>query len=104
MLYPYTEGSHFDWDYYAHKHLPMVAQLLAPALKGWSAAKGVSGARPGSAPAFAAMGQMLFDSAEAFRAGFGPHAKAIGADLANYTTIVPSIQISEVLSPPLGGS
>jgi uncharacterized protein (TIGR02118 family) len=41
------------------------------------------------------MVHMLFDSAEAFQAAFGPHAKVIMADIPNYTDIQPTIQISD---------
>jgi len=33
---------------------------------------------------------------EAFQAAFGPHAKEIMADIPNYTSVQPVIQISEV--------
>ena len=37
------------------------------------------------------------DSVAAFQAGFGPHAKAIMADIPNYTDLSPVMQISEVV-------
>ena len=44
------------------------------------------------------MSRMVFsDSVETFQAGFGPHAKAIIADIANYTDLAPVMQISEVV-------
>jgi uncharacterized protein (TIGR02118 family) len=43
-----------------------------------------------------ALGHLLFDSVEAFQAGFGPHAQEIMADIPNYTNVEPAIQISEV--------
>lgn len=98
VLYPYTEDARFDWAYYAEQHMPMVQEKLGSALKGWSAHKGVSGGRPGSPPAFIAMGHLVFDSVADFTASFGPNARAIGADMANYTDITPSTQISEPLA------
>jgi uncharacterized protein (TIGR02118 family) len=56
----------------------------------------VSGATPGSRPAFVAMGHLYFDSVAEFQSAFGPHADAIMADIPNYTDIQPTIQISEV--------
>jgi uncharacterized protein (TIGR02118 family) len=56
----------------------------------------MSGAAPGSRPAYVAMGHLYFDSAEAFQTAFGPHAQTIMADIPNYTDIQPTIQISEV--------
>jgi uncharacterized protein (TIGR02118 family) len=43
-----------------------------------------------------AIGQLQFDSVEAFQASFGPHAPEIMADIPNYTNTLPIIQISEV--------
>ena len=57
---------------------------------------GLSGAAPGSRPAFIAMGHLYFDTLEAFQAAFGPHAQAFMADIPNYTDIEPTLQISDV--------
>ena len=57
---------------------------------------GLGGGAPGSAPAYAAMGHLLFDSVDAFQAAFGPHTAAIMADIPNYTNVKPEILISEV--------
>jgi uncharacterized protein (TIGR02118 family) len=43
------------------------------------------------------MCQIFCDSIETFQDGFGPHAKAIMADIPNYTDLSPVIQISEVV-------
>ena len=44
-----------------------------------------------------AMCHIFSDSVERFQAGFGPHAKEILADIANYTDLTPVMQISEVV-------
>ena len=43
------------------------------------------------------MCHIFCDSVESFQAAFGPHAKAIMADIANYTDLKPVMQISEVV-------
>jgi uncharacterized protein (TIGR02118 family) len=43
------------------------------------------------------MCHLFSDSIEAFQAGFGPHAREIMGDIANYTDIAPVMQISEVV-------
>ena len=96
VLYPNNEGSNFDMSYYCNSHIPMVRQKLGKGCKGAAVEQGVSGATPGSRPAFIAMGHLYFDSLADFEAAFGPHAKDIMADIANYTDIQPTIQISEV--------
>jgi uncharacterized protein (TIGR02118 family) len=95
VLYPNGEGKKFDMAYYTGKHLPMVKQKLGAALRGMTVDQGVAGGPPGSRPPFVAMVHLAFDSADAFRAAFDPHGKAIMADLPNYTDIQPTIQISE---------
>ena len=96
VLYPNNEGSNFDMSYYCNSHIPMVQQKLGKGCKGVAVEQGVSGATPGSRPAFIAMGHLYFDSLADFQAAFGPHAKDIMADIPNYTDIQPTIQISEV--------
>lgn len=95
VLYPTKEGSRFDFDYYFNTHMPMVAEKLAPTLRGVMADRGMSGPQPDSPPAYVAMAHLLFDSPEAFQTAFGPHAEAIMGDIPNYTDIEPIIQISE---------
>jgi uncharacterized protein (TIGR02118 family) len=96
VLYPNTERSKFDMSYYCYSHIPMVQEKLGRACKGVAVEQGVSGATPGSRPAFVAMGHLYFDSMADFQSAFGPHANAIMADIPNYTDIQPTIQISEV--------
>ncbi|MES2258210.1 MAG: EthD family reductase [Pseudomonadota bacterium] len=97
VLYPNTPGSTFDMDYYCEKHMPMVHEKMAGACVRYSVERGLAGGRPGEPAAYAAIGQMFFDSLPAFQNAFGPHAKAINADIPNYTDVVPVIQISEVV-------
>ena len=96
VLYPNSAGSRFDMTYYLDKHMPMVQQKLAGSLRGASVEQGLGGVHPGSPPAYAAMGHLLFDSIEAFQESFGPHAQGIVGDIPNYTNTQPTIQISEV--------
>ncbi|HXC89803.1 MAG TPA: EthD family reductase [Stellaceae bacterium] len=96
VLYPNRESSKFDMDYYCNSHIPMVRQKLGAACKGAAVEHGLSGAAPGSRPAFIAMGHLYFDTLEAFQAAFGPHAQAFMADIPNYTDIEPTLQISDV--------
>jgi uncharacterized protein (TIGR02118 family) len=96
VLYPNKGGAKFDMGYYFGKHLPMVKQKLGAACKSMTAEQGIAGGAPGSAPAFVAMVHFTFESTDAFEKAFGPHAKEIMADIPNYTTIEPVIQIGDV--------
>lgn len=96
VVYPNTKGSHFDIAYYCKTHIPLVQRLVGTALKGVAVEHGIAGGTPGSAAPYLAIGQLQFDSVEAFQASFGPHAPEIMADIPNYTNTQPIIQISEV--------
>jgi uncharacterized protein (TIGR02118 family) len=76
----------------------MVRTKLGTACKGVAVEQGLGGAAPGSRATYVAMGHLYFDSVEAFQGAFGPHAGAIMGDIPNYTDIMPTIQISEVVS------
>jgi uncharacterized protein (TIGR02118 family) len=89
VLYPKTEGATFDHDYYANSHVPL-------ALKTWGLDsaeidKGIDG------PYEAAV-HFTFADQEALGAAMGaPGTAEVMADVANYTTIVPVTQLSEVV-------
>ncbi len=96
VLYPQTSESRFDMTYYLGTHIPLVRARLAPALRGVLVEQGLSGREPGSPAPFAAICHLSFDSLEAYREAFGPHAAEIAGDLPNFTNIQPTLQISEV--------
>ena len=96
VLYPNQDGAKFDMNYYLGKHIPMVKNLLGPALKGVVVEQGVGGGAPGTKAAYAVLCHLKFDSVEAFQAAFGPHAEKVQADVRNYSSTAPVIQVSEV--------
>jgi uncharacterized protein (TIGR02118 family) len=98
ILYPNIDGARFDMDYYLHTHMPLSIERLGAAegYQGVSVERGIGGGAPGAAPAYVAMCHYLFDSAEAFLAAFNPNAGTLQGDMANFTDIEPTIQISQV--------
>jgi uncharacterized protein (TIGR02118 family) len=52
---------------------------------------------PGAPATYVGMCHIFCDPIESFQASFGPHAKEIMADIANYTGQTPVIQIGEVV-------
>ena len=96
VLYPSTEGTRFDIDYYCNSHMPMVQAECGGALKGMNIDAGIAGGAPGQPAPYFAVGHLLFDSVESFQSAFGPKAGTIMADIPNYTDVSPVIQISEV--------
>ncbi|WP_151638692.1 EthD family reductase [Noviherbaspirillum aerium] len=97
VMYPYTSGARFDHEYYRDKHMPMVKRLMGDSCLNYTVDKGLSGGAPDSPAPYVAMCHIFSESLEAFQTGFGPHAKEILADIANYTDITPVRQISEVV-------
>ena len=97
VLYPSGDGKTFDMDYYCNKHLPMAEGLLGDTMKGVTVEKGLAGGTPDSPAPYAAMGNLYFDSIEAFQTAFGTHMDAIMEDASNYTNIEPIMLISEVM-------
>jgi uncharacterized protein (TIGR02118 family) len=98
VLYPNSEGKRFDHDYYANKHITMIADKIGGAMVKCEIDKGLAGMPPGQPAPFVAAVHMFFDSMESFQGAFGQHAGPIMSDVPNYTDIQPTIQISEVVS------
>jgi uncharacterized protein (TIGR02118 family) len=98
VLYPNGEGKHFDHDYYADKHIAMIADTVGSAMVGCEIDKGVTGMPPGQPAPFVAAVHMKFNSESEFQQAFLPHLAKFLADIPNYTDIAPTVQISEVVS------
>jgi uncharacterized protein (TIGR02118 family) len=97
VLYSNGDGKTFDMDYYCNKHVPMVSGLLGDSVKGATVEKGLGGGTPNTPAPYAAMGNLYFDTVQAFESSFGPNADKIMGDLPNFTNIEPVIQVSEVM-------
>jgi len=91
VFYPKTEGASFDHDYYRDKHVPLACQTWGLDASDAQIDKGVDG------PYEAAV-HFTFDSLEALGASMGAEGtQAVIADVANYTTIQPVMQTSEIV-------
>lgn len=89
ILYPKTEDSTFDMEYYKATHMPMLADALGAACQGWGAVTVTSGK-------WAAMGWAMIDSQAALDAALAEHGAAIMADIPNYTNVAPELIIGDV--------
>jgi uncharacterized protein (TIGR02118 family) len=90
VLYPRTEGATFDHDYYRDSHVPLAVSTWG--LDGADIDKGLDG------PYEAAV-HFTFESIEAIGAAMGqPGTAQVMEDVANYTTITPVMQTSEIVS------
>jgi uncharacterized protein (TIGR02118 family) len=88
VTYPAAEGATFDHEYYAATHVPLCMEVLGA--NRCEIDRGLDG------PAVAAV-HFYFDSMERMQAAFASERMGeVMADLANYTNIVPTSQVSEV--------
>jgi uncharacterized protein (TIGR02118 family) len=89
VFYPSTEGATFDHDYYRDHHVPLALKTWG--LDGAEIDRGVDG------PYIAAV-HFRFESQDAVAAAMGAEGTgAVLADVANYTTITPILQTSEIV-------
>ena len=97
VMYPSTPGARFDHAYYRDTHMPLLKARMGDSCLYYTVDKGLAGGTPDAPPTYIGMCHIFCDSVAAFQAGFGPHAKEIMADIANYTDLAPLLQISEVV-------
>jgi uncharacterized protein (TIGR02118 family) len=92
VLYPNSEGSTFDMEYYLGSHMPMAREALGTALLKDEIWKGLGA--PGDQPAtYQVLLHMYFESPESFGAAFDAHAERIMADIPKYTNVQPVIEL-----------
>ena len=96
IMYPYSDKSSFNMDYYCDKHIPMVEEFFGATCQGITVDEGIIDEDTDQLPAFYAMTHFYFESIEAFQDTFAPHAEKIVGDAVNYTDIEPIIQISNI--------
>ena len=97
VMYPNSPGVRFDHDYYRHKHLPLIESRMGAGLRYYTIDKGLSGKTPDAPPTYVAACHLMCDSLEAYQSSFGPHAQEINGDIRNFTGVIPTVQISEVV-------
>ena len=89
VLYPVTEGATFDHDYYRDQHVPLAVSTWG--LDGAEIDKGIDG------PYVAAV-HFTFESLEAMGEAMSVEGTGdVMLDVANYTTIAPVMQTSEIV-------
>lgn len=89
ILYPATDDSTFDMDYYVSTHMPMLAECIGDACTSWGATSVKTGT-------WAAIGWALVESQEAFDAAMAEHGAKIIGDVANYTNVAPQLVVGDV--------
>ena len=89
IMYPKTDDSTFDMDYYCSTHMPMLAKALGDACTGW-------GASTVGAGAWEAIGWANVESQEAFDVAMKEHGAAIMGDVPNYTNVAPELVVGQI--------
>jgi uncharacterized protein (TIGR02118 family) len=95
VLYPNTEGSTFDYDYYMNSHIPLFVSVAGEYVSGVSVTKGADFLGQ-DAPYLLVTHAELSDEA-AFLAAFAAAADRIMADIPNFTNTTPTIQLGAAL-------
>jgi uncharacterized protein (TIGR02118 family) len=97
VLYPKTDSSTFDHDYYLERHIPLVRSLLTrTGLERIDLMRGQP-ALDGTPPTFELIGLLTFPSVEQLLKGLD-QAGPILADIPNFTNVQPLLQVNEPIS------
>ena len=88
VMYPKSEGSTFDMEYYKTTHMEIVDRTIQPTR--WEIDEGMDGP-------YMAIGHLFFDSPEAMQASMGDAGEAL-ADIPNFTNAEAATQVSTVVS------
>jgi uncharacterized protein (TIGR02118 family) len=96
-MYPNTPGARFNHEYFRDTHMPLVKARLGANCLTYTIDKGLSGNAPGTSAAFVAMSHIFCESLESLAIAFTPHADELRGDIANFTDVTPTVQISEVV-------
>ncbi|HSU33731.1 MAG TPA: EthD family reductase [Bryobacteraceae bacterium] len=97
VLYPKTGQSHFDFDYYLAKHIPMVKDRFERfGLKDVRLMRGAA-TLDGGTPMFELIGELIFPSRQLVQDALGTHGDEIIRDIPMFTNVQPTIQINEML-------
>lgn len=91
-IYPQTETSTFDMDYYLNEHIPLVEELFAPL--SIEVNEGVSGAEDGTPPPYAVMTDITFATLEDLQNAVVTHGAEIIGDIPNFTDVEAQLQIN----------
>jgi uncharacterized protein (TIGR02118 family) len=95
VLYPRSEGSHFDHEYYVDTHIPMVQDRWSD--MGFQSVQLVRGtaALDSTAPAFELIALITFTNLDDLKAALGKYGAEVMADVPNFTNIQALLQFNE---------
>jgi uncharacterized protein (TIGR02118 family) len=93
--YPYANEATFDFDYFRTQHLPEVGKAFGPFGLGYASVLKGEESADGTAPAFFVTTILSFRDEKGARDAAGSDdAKALIADMANFTSVTPVMQFN----------
>jgi uncharacterized protein (TIGR02118 family) len=95
VLYPTTDSSTFDHDYYASTHMGLVGEHMGPHIQSTLVTKGLAGG-PDTPPGYHAVATIVFADQAAMDAAMAA-AGPVLADIPNFTTSQPQMLIGAVI-------
>lgn len=95
VIYPVSDGSTFDHDYYANTHMPLVAEHMGAHIQSTLVTKGLAGG-PDVPAGYHAVATIVFADNDALGAAMGASGPVI-ADVPNFTNVQPNMLIGEVI-------
>ena len=96
VIYPITDDTHFDYDYYLGTHMPMVGEHMGAHIASVLVTKGLASG-PDAPPEVYAVATMTFADQSALDAALGAAGPVI-ADIGNFTNTRPQMLIGEVIA------
>jgi len=95
VLYPNSEGSSFDVDYYKRTHMTLVWRKLGPLGLLRCEVDAAVDSPQGERQPYAAIGYMFFETLAQFESAFAQVVDELLADVPNYTNIEPVLQAND---------
>ena len=95
VVYPITDETNFDYDYYLGTHMPMVDEYFGTHLERTLVTKGVAGG-PDTPPDIYAIATLVFADMDAMNAALAK-ADPVMADIKNFTNTAPQMLVGEVV-------
>lgn len=95
VLYPITDGTRFDHDYYRETHLALVSEHMGAHIERTLVTKGQAGG-PDTPPSIYAIATFIFADQAAMGSAMKSSAPVM-ADIANFTDVQPQILIGDVI-------
>lgn len=95
VIYPITDGTHFDMEYYLDAHMKIVGAHMGEHIKSTLVTKGLAGG-PDTPPGFYAVASIVFADQAAMDAGMAASGPVM-ADVPNFTNVRPQVLVGEVV-------